>query len=127
MKRIILVLLGLMIAIVASKTVAQTSEGSIAGSWYAEDLDESVIEVIQLKDGSYEGVIKSSSKEKYVGHKVIYGFKYNAAEKQYEGTISSAARNMEMSGTIVLEKNGKLKLTGRKFMISKTFYWERRN
>ena len=126
MKRMMLIGFGVVIALLTFKAAAQTSTGSITGTWYAEELDQSVIEVVRLKDGNYEGVIQSSSKEEYVGHKVIYDFEYDPEENHYTGTISSAARNIKLDGTLVLEEDGRLKLVGKKFVMTKTFYWDRK-
>ena len=127
MKRIILIGFGVVVALLTFKAAAQTGNESITGTWYAEELDQSVIEVVTLEDGSYEGVIKSSSKADYVSHKVLYDFEYDVEKNHFAGTISSAARNMELDGTIVLEEDGRLKLVGKKFFMTKTFYWVRKN
>ncbi|MCV9386077.1 DUF2147 domain-containing protein [Reichenbachiella ulvae] len=121
-KRIVIIGLGVAIALLSLKVMAQNGP-DITGKWYAEEMDESVIEVTRLSDGSYEGIIISSKEEGFVGHKVIYGFKYDDKEKLYTGTINSAARNMELDGTIQLEQSSKLKVTGKKFFMTKTFYW----
>jgi len=126
MKRIMLIGFGMAIALISLRARAQTENESIAGVWYAEELEQSMIEVVKKSDGDYEGVIQSSSEEKYVGHKVIYDFKYDPKENHYTGTISSASRNMKLDGTIILEKDGRLKLTGKKLFMTRTFYWERK-
>ena len=116
---------GLAIALLSIHISAQNNQDSITGRWWAEEMDQSVIEVAKLEDGSYEGVILSSSKEEFVGYKVIYDFNYDPNEKNYKGTISSAARKMELDGNIVLEEDGRLKITGKKLFMTRTFYWER--
>ncbi|MDW3209652.1 MAG: DUF2147 domain-containing protein [Reichenbachiella sp.] len=122
MKKPTIIGIGILIALLSLKASGQT-KGDISGTWYAEEMDQSTIEVTQLSDGSYEGIIRSSAKNEFVGHKVIYDFEYDSDEKDYKGTINSAARNMELDGTIVLEEKGKLKITGKKFFMTKTFYW----
>ena len=125
-KRLALIALGVAIALISIKASAQDTSMKIVGMWYAEDLDQSMVEVVELEDGSYEGVIKSSSTASYIGHKVLYDFLYQEGEKVYRGTIHSASRDMELDGYITMEKDGRLKLTGKKFFMTRTFYWERK-
>lgn len=106
---------------------AQNHEEAILGKWYAEDMDQSVIEVVQVNDGSYEGIINSSARAEFVGKKVIYRFRYDQNDNSYAGTIYSTARDMELDGVIKIEDNRKLKITGKKFFMTKTFYWLRKN
>lgn len=127
MKRLAIIGFGVAVALLSVKVFAQDSTEKVIGLWYAEELEQSIIEVVSLEDGSFEGVIKSSSTPKYVGHKVIYDFRFDAEENKYKGTISSAARNMELDGSITIEEDGRLKLTGKKLFMSKTFYWERKH
>lgn len=126
MKRLALIGFGVAIALLSIKVSAQDYSQKIIGSWYAEELDQSTIEVTRLTDGSFQGTIKASSTPTYIGHKVIYNFRYHEEERSYKGTISSAARNMELEGVITVEKDGRLKLIGKKLFMTKTFYWVRK-
>ncbi|MEO1050543.1 MAG: DUF2147 domain-containing protein [Bacteroidota bacterium] len=126
-KQLTLIGLGIWVALISIKASAQTGGSKIEGKWYAKDLEKSIIEVTKTSDGTYEGVVKSSAKESYVGGKVIRYFTYDADKQLYKGKIYSLARGMELDGEIVLEKDGRLKLTGRKFFMTKTFYWTRSN
>ena len=126
-KKIGIIVLGLAIALITLKASAQTGKSSIEGKWYAEELDQSVIEITRLQNGNFEGVIKSSSTAEYLGHKVIYDFKYDKDKRHYNGTINSAARNIELDGTIVLQNTNSLKVTGKKLWMSKTFYWTKQD
>lgn len=126
-KGVITIGVGLLVALLSICVSAQSKKTGITGMWYAEEMEQSLIEVRQLPNGSYEGIIRSSGKESFVGHKVIYGFKYDEGEETYKGTISSASRNITLDGTIALEGEDKLKITGKKYLMSRTFYWERKD
>lgn len=123
----VLLITGVIVAILALKANAQSGQGfHILGKWYAEEMDESVIEVKQDTDGSVKGVIIESSNEEYVGKKVIYDCRFDAEDDAYKGKIYSVARKMEIDGTFTLEAADKLKIVGKKLFITKTFYWVRK-
>lgn len=126
-KQLLWIGLGLAAALVSIKASAQANKEEITGKWYAEELEQSIIEIKKAKDGTFEGLITESAKEDYVGQKVIYGFEYDEKEKVYDGTIYSVARRFELDGQILLEGDDRLKITGKKFFMTRTFYWVKSN
>lgn len=117
--------LGVALAAASLKVSDQVEEEAIIGRWYAEELDQSIIEVLRAEKGGFEGIIRKSANPNLVGQKVIRGFSYQKKEKHYVGTIYSAIRKMELDGTMKLESQGRLRVTGEKLFITKTFYWSR--
>lgn len=107
-------------------TTVYAQENEVTGRWYAKEMDESIIEIQQNEKGMYEGIIKESSRDDFIGKKVMYDFKYNEENKRFEGRIYSVARKMELDGIFILNKPDELKVTGKKLFISKTFYWKRK-
>lgn len=123
MKKQVVFLVGMLLNWIISISFAQ--ENSIVGKWYAEDLEESFIEVQKNEKGYYEGIIKESSRDDYIGQKVIYDCLYDEENKRYKGKIYAISRNMNLDGVFELSKPDELKVTGKKLFISKTFYWKR--
>lgn len=96
---------------------------SITGKWFAQEIDNSVIEIVETEKGLVGTIIQSDEPD-YVGKKVIYDVSYNKENNEYQGTIYSVVRKMTLNGTFS-RKDDTLKVVGSKFIISKTFFWER--
>lgn len=104
---------------------AMISQDNISGTWLAEDLDHSVINIYKENDGLYYAKITESENKAYINKIVLKEMKYNPKDKVWKGTIYSPKRNMEIDGTISLDSNEKMKLVGKKYFMTKTFYWTR--
>ncbi len=100
------------------------SQDVVVGKWHAEDLDNSVIKIYKESNLLF-GKIIASDKAEYIGQMVLKSFKYNQKDTRWEGTIYSPKRKMEINGTLSLESPDKIKLVGRKYLMTKTFYWNR--
>lgn len=121
MKRRILILIGIAVALLAVNAVAQSSE-HITGRWSAKELNNSVIEITQSNNGII-GTIIRSDETKYIDKRVIYDVTFDPEENVYKGTIYSIARGMELKGVFSREGEN-LKVVGSKLFITKTFFWE---
>ncbi len=96
---------------------------AILGTWYAEELEKSTIEM-KVEDEKYFGMIINSADPDYVGKKVVFDLVYQSDETNYTGRIYAISRKMELDGTFTLEDD-KLKVVGKKFFMTKTFFWTR--
>jgi len=89
-------------------------------------LENSTIQIYREKDNQiYAKIIKSDDAE-LIDHMVLERMIYNPAKKVWQGTISSPRRPIEVDGTITLISNDKLKLVGKKYFLTKTFYWTKK-
>ena len=105
--------------------VFTTNDPSILGTWKAADLENSIIEVYEDKDGFLYGKIIESDKKEWINEVILKKVKYAPKDKVWMGEIYSLKRKMTVKVTISLESNKKLKLIGKKFFMTKTFYWEK--
>ena len=99
-------------------------QDQVVGDWYAEQLDNSTIQIYKESEAYYGKIIRSDVAT-YVGKTVLTNIKYNAEADTWTGIIQSPKRNIDIDGTISFEPDGKLKIVGRKFFLTKTFYWVR--
>ena len=49
--------------------------------------------------------------------------KYNSELEHWIGTIYSPKRSITIDGTLSLEIDGRLKIVGRKYFLTKTYHW----
>lgn len=102
------------------------SQDEIKGKWIARDLDNAVIQIYK-ENNLYFGKIIKSDIDDYIGKIILKNLKYNDSSKSWEGTIYSPKRKMDINGTLSLESENQLKVVGRKYFLTKTFYWVRKN
>lgn len=102
------------------------AQENINGKWYAEHMKNAIVEIAENEEGHLYGKIIVSDKPQWIGEIVLRKLAYQADKQQWEGEIYSPQRKMTINGVISLEEEGKLKLVGTKFLMTKTFYWERR-
>ena len=118
MKKVMLLILTVLFVFFIN---AQNTADKIAGNWYNEDLDKSTINIFKASDGFwYANIIKSADSKK-IGKTLLSKIKFNAADNNYTGILTSPTNSMEIKATITLTTNGKLKLVGKKLFITKTY------
>ncbi len=120
MKKIVILFLYLVNVLMAH---AQNAEGKIAGDWYNEELDKSTINVYKSTDGLWYAKITKSEDPDKVGKMLLSKVKYDATEKVHTGILTPPTNSMEINATITFTKDGKLKLVGKKLVMTKTYYW----
>jgi hypothetical protein len=122
MKHIKLFLFFILFNIGANHLFSQTTENSILGNWYCEDLDKSTIQVYQEKSGTWYAKVIKSSNAKNLNKILFSDGVYNQKENNYKSTLVHPTMGVEISSIMTL--NGKiLKIVGKKFLITKMFYW----
>lgn len=97
----------------------------ILGTWKADQLENSTIEVYQADDGYIYGKIIDSDQKSWIGEVILKKVKYDPKKKEWVGKVYSLRMYFSVDATLTLEGSEKLKLVGRRFYMSKTFYWER--
>ncbi|MEM1121788.1 MAG: DUF2147 domain-containing protein [Bacteroidota bacterium] len=105
--------------------LSTSSHSTIVGVWKAEALDHSSIELYEAEDGLLYGKIVDSSKKAWIGEVIFSKGTYDAKAKHWQGELYSLKRKMTIAATLSLESDKKLKVVGKKFFMTKTFYWER--
>lgn len=102
-----------------------TEPEKLKGYWYAEDLSKSTVAILPDKNGLWSGIIiKSEDKEK-IGKIPIQQFKYNTAEKKFEGIVSPPGKGISLSGTIKFIDENNFELVGKMMLMKKTYKFNR--
>lgn len=111
--------------VIQIETKAQLIETKISGNWYCEEMDKSTIQVYKEKDGYWYGKIAASDVKSNVGKIILDKFKFNPKENTMTGTMIRPSNGMEINATVSMESDTKLKVVGKKLIVTKTFYWVR--
>jgi len=135
----ILLILGFTATSFTNKEVDSEPTG-IVGEWISEgENGKAIVKIYKAKNGKYYGKyikaldpkqhkkVEEGMKEK--GKTVMYilkSFEYKGNGKWENGTLFSPKRRQHLNGKLVLQKSGKLKVTGYYMGMSKTYYWERK-
>jgi Uncharacterized protein conserved in bacteria (DUF2147) len=122
-KRIILVL-GFL---VGSHILWAQNANSILGKWKNLDAEKAMqMEIYLAQDGKYYGkIINDNSQPSKNGNIALKALQYDAKKGTYKGTMSPPDAKTEINVTLSLQDNNKLKMVGKKFFMSKTFYLQR--
>jgi hypothetical protein len=104
---------------------AQTSEKSIEGNWYAEELSKSTIMIYKDSTGALSGKIIKSSDDGLINKILLTEFKFQADKKNFVGKVKPPKRNFTLDGEITKIGENSLRLVGSRFFISKTFILEK--
>ncbi|MEM9981597.1 MAG: hypothetical protein AAF734_03805 [Bacteroidota bacterium] len=109
--------------LISAATFAQSAE-KIAGKWYAEEVDESVIKIYKAKNGHWYGKIIESADEDKVDHLLLDKIVYDEEKKALTSTLK-ATNGMKVKATLTLVDAQTLKIVGRKMLMTKTFIWKK--
>jgi len=120
---ILCVCLGIFCQVSFKNPSAQAKD--ILGYWYAKDLEESYVKIMQSKAGSYFGRIVKSAEPTFVDKVMLKNMVFNEEESLWEGTLMPPHRNIEVNATFKLKSEQVLEVEGRVFLITKNYTWER--
>ncbi|WP_338813118.1 hypothetical protein V9L05_17415 [Bernardetia sp. Wsw4-3y2] len=102
------------------------TEDQITGKWFAKEIDNSIIEVSKNSNQKWQGKIIKSDNKETIG-KTIFLAEYQSKDKNYTGTLYKPDGDIEVAATLTLLSSQKLKVVGKKFFMSKTFYFTKTN
>jgi hypothetical protein len=101
---------------------AQTAS-TIIGQWKDEKEPDRQMEFYLDKDGLYYAkTINSKKKEMINGQVLVKKLKYDEASKTFKGTMSPPDANLELSATVTIVTNDRLKIVAKKLVMSKTIH-----
>ena len=106
-------------------TAFAPTNDSILGIWKATEMENSTIEVYRNKDGLIYGKIISSDEQDFIDKLVLKKAKYDPEDNVWRGEIYSLKKDMTIDVTLSLISDKKLKIVGKKYFVTKTFYWEK--
>ncbi len=97
------------------------------GEWLASDFDNSTIKIYKAKNGFWYGKILTSDNPEFVDKLILKKATYDTKKAALVGTIYHPELLVSIHATLTKEKEKKLKLVGTRFLMTKTFYWTRKN
>ena len=126
MKYLLTAFLSFLLA-VATFAQSPSAENAIKGIRAATEMNNSQIKIYKASDGLWYGKIIKSDDAKTIGKVIFRKGKYDATTKKWTGELVKPDNGMTLTAELNLESNGKLKVKGSKYFITKTFYWTKLN
>jgi uncharacterized protein (DUF2147 family) len=109
-----------------SKSIFGQTANPILGKWRAAEDTSRQVEMYQTKDGLYYAkVINSSDKNAKNGHNLLQKLVYDAQKNSFKGKLVPPDKGIEIDATVRFDNANKLKVVGKKFFMTKTFYFIR--
>jgi hypothetical protein len=104
------------------------AQNNLLGKWKDEKDDKRVVEIYLAKDGLYYGkVVRLPDTNAKLGHLIFQKCSFDAKTESLKGTMHPPKGNVAIDATIQLDKSGKLKVVGKKFLLTKTLYFIKEN
>lgn len=120
------IILGMLLCILLSQNTISQTGNEITGKWKAEEKDKDMqMEIYQAADGKYYGKVINSSTHSKNGSIVMKTLQYDAASKIYKGTMLPPDISTEINVSVSLLTNDRMKIVGKKFILTKTFFLAR--
>lgn len=123
MNLVVNILIKLLILI---SSVSNEQSPSISGKWFASEMDNSTIQFEIGDDGILIGKVIDSDVAEYIGKTIFEKGIYDDEKQTWEGTAYALKRNITIRGSLSLVDPNQLKLVGRKYFLTKTFYMIRK-
>jgi uncharacterized protein (DUF2147 family) len=113
--------------IAISVTALAQSPNDIIGKWNNEAPGTSMqMEIFLATDGKYYGkTIRSKEHPAQEGKITLKALVYDQKTNQYTGSMKVPDGNMELNISLLLVNKDRIKMTGKKLLMSKTFYLAR--
>jgi len=108
-------------------TFTTTAQDQIIGNWFSKEMKNATIQVYQADDGFIYGKLIDCDKEEWIGETILKKVTYDESKQAWTGEIYSLERKMTINATFTMASEEKLKLVGKKFFMTKTFYWKKDN
>ena len=109
-----------------SSGLSMQSDRTILGKWKGEEDASRQIEFYQEKDGSFSGkVINDNGKSPQNGHRIFTQLKYDEQSKAYTGQMMPPDAKMSINATLTFFGDNRLQVVGKKFLLTKVFYFAR--
>jgi hypothetical protein len=99
----------------------------ITGNWKTLHTDKTLQMEIYLSENNlyYGKVSNDSSQASKNGTLILKALEYNETTKTYKGTMSPPGAGVDLSVTVTMENNDRIKIIAKKFLMSKTMYISR--
>ena len=108
-------------ALLVMLAVHAQSASAILGQWKDDKEPDRQMEFYLDKDGLYYAKIINSKKKEMINRQVLVkNLKYDEVTKTFKGMMTPPDANLELSATVTMVSNDKLKIVAKKLVMSKT-------
>ena len=115
----------LMLIFFLNSSFVQKENNSFEGNWIAKDLANSTIEVVKIGKEHWKGKIIASDDKTIIG-KIVFDNVKSDGKGNWIGKLTNPIKEIDVNATFHLDNENTLKLLGKKFFFTKTFYWIRK-
>lgn len=119
------ILVTILIIIAFNLQFDQKNKNTLEGVWFVKELENSIIEIVKNNKNIWIGKIIASDDKKIIGRIVFDNIKSDN-NGNWVGKLNDPKKEIEVDAKFNLENPNKLKLVGKKFFFTKTFYWFRK-
>ncbi len=115
----------ILMLIFLNSSFVQKENNSFEGNWIAKDLANSTIEVTKIGKEHLKGKIIASDDKTIIG-KIVFDNIKSDGKGNWIGKLTNPIKEIDVNATFHLDNENSLKLVGKKFFFTKTFYWIRK-
>lgn len=119
------ILLITLLTITFNLQLDQKNENTLEGVWFAKELQNSSIEITKNNKNIWVGKIIESDNKSII-NKIIFNNLKSDNEGKWIGKLTNPIKEIEVDAKLNLVNPNKLKIVGKKFFFTKTFYWFRK-
>ncbi|WP_445908722.1 hypothetical protein [Yeosuana sp.] len=102
---------------------SQSSANDFKGDWFTSEMDNMTITIFLATDGFWYGKIIKSDEKENIGHLLLYKMKFDQEKNTLVGVLKRPDNGMKVNATVSLDGAKKLKVVGKKLLITKTVNW----
>lgn len=102
---------------------SQNNVNDFKGNWFTSEMNNTTISIFLLTDGFWYGKIIKSDTEENIGKLLLNKMKFDKTKNVLEGKLNSPSNGMTVNATVSLDGDKKLKVVGKKLLITKTVNW----
>ena len=96
------------------------------GIWLTKDFENSTIKIYKAKNGFWYGKVLTSNNPKFLNKLILKEAIYDDKAAALIGVMYHPEMSISIDATLTKETNNQLKLVGKRFLITKTFYWTKK-
>ncbi len=117
--------IAILVMLVLNSSFIQEKQNTFEGFWIAKDLANSTIQVTKRRKEVWQGKITASEDKTIIG-KVVFDNIKSDGKVNWVGKLTDPIKDLTVNAMFHLDNENTIKLVGKKFFITKTYYWVRK-